>query len=515
MTTETTNEVEFSDSWTVPPRWATPRTPERPTYGGAVAAASAAMGRPFMPHQRQIVDVFLEVQSEEAGDPEPGEWAYDDGTALLERRAGKTSLCAPVVTHRQRLVERAQMFMTAQTRDKARRRWIDITDDLIGSVLRQDVRRKLSIGHEELRWPATSGILVPFAPNEDGLHSETPDFVLVDELWAFDQEQARGIKAGYVPAFATSSGQALKMSTAGTERSAWLNEDRRAGRAAVESGVRLGRFYYEHSLPDRVDGVRVKDLDDEALIAACVANHPAVCHFPGCVGPRRKAPCPHGFTVRPAAIRSAWDALNDRAEFIRAYGNRSHDDLSALWTALAEGTWGDQTDPGGIPVEARSVFGVWVDKEGLDAAVSSGWRDELGRMHVESVDRRDGIEWVRPWLAEKPSRKATPVCVANVGAARNVADQLEAAGFTVVRVSQADLAAAVSRHREQLAAGLWWHRVSTEATASAAAVGLRKAGGGRVWERIGDSIALVGSQTLAGWGFDHAPVLAPTKFWMG
>lgn len=507
-------ETESCRSSIVLPRWATERNPARPTYGGNVAAASDAMGRPLMPHQRLVVDVFLEVQSEEAGDPEPGEWAYDNGTATMQRRAGKTAIQSPVATHRARLIRRAQMFMTAQTRDKARRRWMDISEDLLASVLREDIHRKTSIGNEELRWRESGSVLVPFAPNEEGLHSETPDLVFVDELWAFDQEQARQIRAGYVPAFATSSGQALKMSTAGTDRSAWLNSEIRAGRAAVEAGVRSGRCFFEWSLPDRIDGVRIRDLDDDALIGACIDWHPAVCHIAGCVGPRRRRPCPHGFTVRPAAIRSAWDEMGDRAEFIRAYGNRSQDDLSALWTAIVEGTWHDQTDASGIPSSAPAVFGVWVDEEGLDAAVSAGWRDENGRMHVEPIHRESGIEWVRPWMVAQDARKSTPVAVANVGSARNVADQLEAAGCVVVRVAQADLAAAVSRHREQLTAGLWWHRQSTEATSSAAAVALRKAGGGRVWDRPGESIALVGSQTLAGWGFDHAPVVALTKFGM-
>lgn len=479
-----------------------------------MAAASEAMGRPFMPHQRQIVDVFLEVQSEAAGDPEPGEWAYDNGTATLERRAGKTAIQSPVAAHRARLVRAASMFMTAQTRDKARRRWMDITDDLMSSVLRADVKRKTSIGHEELRWHG-GAVLVPFAPNEDGLHSETPDLVLVDELWAFDDEQRRAIQAGYVPAFATSGGQALKMSTAGTDRSAWLNAERRAGRKAVEDGVRLGRCYFEHSLPDRVGGVRVADLEDLALVEACVANHPAVCHVPGCVGPRQKRPCRHGFTVRPAAIRSAWAEMDDRAEFVRAYGNRSQEDLSALWTAVAEQTWVDQVDETSIPGDAPTRFGVWVDEDGLDAAVSSGWRDQLGRMHVESVVRRDGIRWVREWFLERETRRSTPVAVVNVGAARDVADELEVAGVPVLRVSQADSAAAVSRHLQGLAAGLWWHRQNTDVTASAAAVGLRKAGGGRVWDRPGGSISYVGSQTLAGWAFDHAPEVKLTKFGMG
>lgn len=464
-----------------------------------------------MPHQRHIVDVFLEVQSEDAGDPEPGEWAFDDGTALLERRAGKTAIVAPLVAHRARLIRRAQMFMTAQTRDKARRRWLDITDDLLASPLRKDVRRKTSIGHEVLLWPEFLSGLLPFAPNEEGLHSETPDFVLVDELWAFDAEAARGIKAGYVPAFATSSGQALKMSTAGTDRSVWLNEERAAGRAAVESGVRLGKFYYEHSLPDRIDGVRLKDLDDEVLIEACIDHHPAVCHFPGCPGPRAKRPCPHGFTVRPAAIRSAWSALDDRSEFIRAYGNRSSNDLAALWTAISESTWHDQVDPTGIPGDAPVAFGVWVDDDGLDAAVAAGFRDDSGAMHVEPLQRREGTKWIRGYL-DGLATVPRQVAVANVGPARDVADELAAAGYPVLPVSQADLAAAVSRHRQELSAGTWWHRQSTEATAAAAAVGLRN---GR-WERPGDTIALVGAYSLSGWGWDHTvPEAALTPFWMG
>lgn len=512
------DEPESLSSWIVPPRWATERTPERPTYGPNVAAASAAMGRPLMPHQRQIVDVFLEVQSEEAGDPEPGEWAYDDGTALLERRGGKTAIQAPLVTHRARLIPGAQMFMTAQNRNKARRRWMDITNDLLRSPLKRDVVRKVSISHEELTWLAGGAQLVPFAPNEDEMHSETPDLVLIDELWAFDAEEARAIRAGYVPAFATSSGQALKMSTQGTEKSAWLNEETAAGRAVVQAGVRRGKFYYEHSLPDRVNGVKVADLTDEQLVAACIANHPAVCHVPDCVGPRQKRPCPHGFTVRPAAIVSAWDAINDRSEFTRAYGNRRAIDAAALWTAIGEQAWGDQADTAAIPASAPIVFGVWVDQDGDDAAVSSGWRDELGRMHVETVvpgpDAKPaaGAAWVVSWFLEKASRKRTPVAVANAGAARDLADALELAGVPVLRIAQPDVTAAVARHRKELNAGTWWHRQHAGATEAAAAVALKKSGGGHTWDRPGDSISIVGSHTLAGWGFDHRP--PDSKFWM-
>lgn len=513
-----------SSSFVVPPRWATPRTAERPSYGPIVARASELLGRPFMPHQRHIVDTFLEVQSEEAGDPEPGEWAYDDGTATVERRGGKTAIQSPIVTHRAELIDRARMFMAAHKGDVTRRRWMDITEDILSSPLRDQVKRKVSISHEELRWKRNNSTLIPFAANEDAMHSETPHLVLIDELWAFNEEQKRVVEAGYVPAFATSSGQALKMSTQGTEKSYWLNAETKAGRAAVEAGVRLGKFYYEHSLPDRVDGVLLKDLPDEVLVQACIDNHPAVCHRPGCPGPRQGRPCAHGFTVRPAAIRSAWTTMTagdmaiGRLEFIRAYGNRTAADLSGSWLALDEAVWSAQYDTLGIPEDAPIALGVWVDEDGQDAAVSAAFRGVDGRMRVEipqtPVEQRDGASLLVPavrdgvrWVADVVRRIAAvqdvrTVAVANTKAARDVADELAALdGVHVTPVSQADVPAACSRHRSELRDGTWFHRVSVEATAAA-----RAAEWGRSqWTRPGESISALGAQTLAGWGFDHAP----------
>lgn len=510
--TAVASEVESCSSWTVPHRWATPRTPERPTYGGIIAAVSEVMGRPFMPHQRQAADVLLEVQSEEAGDPEPGEWAYDDGLITWERRAGKTSLITPIAAHRARLVNRARMFMTAQTRDKARKRWLDVTDDLLASPLRRDVRRKIGNMNEELRWVESGAVLEPFAPNEEGLHSETPDVVFIDELWAFSAEQRRQIQAGYVPAFATSSGQAFKFSTAGTDASAWLNAARRAGRLAVENGVTRGIAFFEHSLPDRVGGKRIRQLSDEELVEACIANHPAVCHVPDCPGPRRRQPCPHGFTVRPAALRSAWSEMADRAEFLRAYGNRSAADVASSWQAIEEPVWLAQIDPGRIPETARVAFGVWIDEDGDDAAVAAGWRDDVGRMHVEHLTVEAGWRWVYGYVTERAERNdPVTVAIANVGAARDVADELEAKGVPVLRVGQADVAAAATRHRSELRSGSWFHALATPATAAAKAAGWEKSGGGFRWTRPGESISALGAQTLAGWGIDHAPAPAPKR----
>lgn len=515
--TAVTAEESSSRSWTVAPRWATERTPERPTFGPVVAAVSEAMGRPFMPHQRHMVDVALEVQSEAAGDPEPGAWAYDDILGTFQRRGGKTAIITPVAAHRARLIKRARMFMTAQNRDKARARFMDVSDDVLASVLRPDVRRKIAQGFEQLRWVESESLLVPFAPNEDGLHSETPHLVFVDELWAFSEEQARAIRAGYVPAFSTTNGQAWKFSTAGTPKSVWLNQARATGRRAVKRGVRLGTAFFEHGLPDRVDGTLVEKLDGEALVEACIAYHPAICHVPGCSGPAARnglvVPCPHGFTVRPAALRSAWTEMGEDAlEFLRAYGNRTADDAAKDWRELDKDVWLSRIDAAGIPAEAPAQLGAWVDEDSADVAVSSGWRDPDGVMHVELIRCEPGTTWAAEYIRDVVRRqRVRVVAVPNTGASRSLAAELVALGVPVLSVSQADVAAACVRHRDQLEGTKWKHKYDTASEAAAGAT-VRTSGKAWMWLKDGDPVSALGSHSLAGWAADHAP--AQTGFWI-
>lgn len=475
-----------------------------------------------MPHQQAFVDVFLEVQSEAAGDPDPGSWAYEDATETIQRRGGKTSTISPVIAHRAHMIDRARMFMTAQNRDKARSRWLDVTEDILGTALRSDVRRKIGNMNEELRWPRNGSTFVPFAPNEDGLHSETPDLVLVDELWAFDAEQARAIKAGYVPAFATNPGQALKMSTAGTPKSAWLNDEIAAGRKAVEAGVRLTKMYVEYGLPDLVDGVPVDELSPERLVEACIDWHPSVCHTPGCEGPRNRRPCPHGFIVRPSRIRAAYTEMNDRSEFTRAYGNRATGTVSDLWRALDREMWTAATKLTPIPSDAPVGLGFDVDPERREGSISAGHRDAAGRMWVEQLKTDPGTRWVAGTLLGYCERnRPRAVAVNNAGPARDIADEvakpLEEMGVALLRVQQWDYAAACNRHYDELKAGTWFHRGEAAVTGAASVVDWRTSGQSRMWARVGDPITALVGQTLAGWAFDHAPEPEKPlpKFWMG
>ena len=208
--------------------------------------------------------------------------------------------------------------------------------------------------------------------------------------------------------------------------------------------------------------------------------------------------------------------MADRSEFLRAYGNRSAEDVAGRWQALDEAVWLRQIDPEGIPASARVSFGVWIGEDGEDAAVAAGFRDESEQMRSELVQVGSdpalfaGIRWVKAYVLDRVAKAPDSfVTMANVGASRDVADELAAAGVPVVLVSQADLTAACGRHRSELAAGTWWHRASDVATKAAGAAGWVKAGGGHRWEQPGDSISALGAQTLAGWGSDHAPAPAP------
>lgn len=438
-----------------------------------------------MPWQQLVVDVALEVQSEAAGDPAPGDWAYNDVTVTVQRQAGKTTLLRPVVAHRCGSGRSRRVFATAQKREKARARWMDATDDFLTSPLRDQVKRTVSRMGEELRWRSTQSTFVPFAPNADDMHGETPDLVLVDELWAFEHEQAKKLMGAYVPGFLTKDAQAWKFSTAGTDASWWLNTSRRSGRRAVEEGVRIGTAYFEWSLPDRVDGKRLRSLTDDELIQACIDHHPAT-----------------GHTLRPAAVRLAWEQMGgDRAEFLRAYGNRSAEDVASKWQAIDEADWLTSIDGSSIPPAARVAFGVWVDEDGDDAAVAAGWRDAAGTMHAEHLHLQTGIRGIVTYVRDVAERNAAVVSIANVGTSRDVADELEAAGVEVLRVSQADVTAAVSRHRSELSAGLWRSAIATPATEAAQAATIER---GR-WGRPGESVSALGAQTMAGWGIDHAP----------
>src|SRR6516225_1206722 len=78
------------------PIYATART-DRPTLGPGVAKLAEVIGRPFMPWQRYVADVALELDDD-------GRFVYRQVVVTIPRHSGKTTCCGMVMEHRAMLL---------------------------------------------------------------------------------------------------------------------------------------------------------------------------------------------------------------------------------------------------------------------------------------------------------------------------------------------------------------------------------------------------------------------------
>lgn len=471
--------VDWPSDWGPAPRWATPRSPERPSFGPAVGRLAAKMGTPLFPWQQYIADVALEVD-------EAGDWVFDEVFVTAPRRSGKTHLIVPVTAHRCGQPGKATAWITAQTLKSAVRRWEEIADKIHASPFRSQVRKNRG-NPQVLRWPATGSAFAPFAPNEDSMHGEDPDLVWVDELWAFDTEQRREIEQGYEPAFSVKSGQAWLMSTAGTPRSEWFNQVRRRGREQVEVGVRSGMAVFDWSAPERVGEVPIEKLSDDELLRVVWDAHP-----------RRDHGLRFDFLKKQLG--------KGRIEFLRAYANLSQNEDSVRPDAVFDSERMRASRGAQIPDGVRVGVGVAVDEDRRDAAIAVAWRDMGGRAHT-SYRQASGTRWAAGdvrYLVE--NSEVSVVAGQSAGPARDLLDELERSGVEVLRLSQPDTAAAGSRFHDEFEAGsvLWDGSVAFSAAVAAAEP--YKVQSGIVWRSAtGAPVSTLQAGTVAVWAVDHAP----------
>lgn len=489
---ETHAPLDWRPEWGPAPRWATPRSPHRPTYGGQVARIAQNVRLPLMPWQAYVHDVANEV------DPHTGWWAYDEVVITVERQAGKTTLKIPLYAHRMQITPGGELWMTAQNGKKAVKRWEKASDALLNiPEFNPHLKRWVTVARERLRWNPTGALLVPFAPDDENMHGESPDLVDVDEWWAFDAVAAGGLIASYSPGFLTKNAQAWKTSTMGTEESAGLNEDVKKGRAAVEMDKRTGIAYFEWSLEDEPGGIPIDELTDDQLVAECIAIHPAIGFHP-------KAPA----DKMRHHIASELKTLG-RREFIRAYGNRLQSSVGG-WQVISQPQWvaamSDRPIPPGVPVG----LGFEVDPDGRDASISVAWRSPDGRGLVEVVKVQDGATWVAADVVALCTRwDVVQVAVQNSGPARHVADALIAGGMEVLRLSQMDFSAACAMfHGEVTAKGQPKTRHIGQAVLNSAVehVTKRRTGPSGAWAwRIDPAVSITAlvAGTAALWAADH------------
>jgi len=484
----------------IPPRYATPRTPGRPSYGAAIAKVAAALGKPLQPWQRQVVDVATEVMPD-------GSWAYRTVVIHVQRQAGKTTLVGPVNVHRT-LTRRCKTWLTAQSRQDARDTWLDVAELVGRSPLAEVIEDRKSNGSEALTTPLGSTFRV-FAPTEDGLHGKANELVTVDEVWAFDQLQGNALQQAIRPTFTTTGGQLWLTSTAGTAKSTWFRGYVERGRAAAEAGSTEGVAYFEWS----VDPAAAEQIMQLLVDVKRAGNDAAVAADPTVAAKLDKAvqltlAAHPGTYARPDAVRDA--ALDmPPGEFLRAYGN--HWTLT-LDSVIPEHAWRECRVQLAPPEPGTLTLAFDVSPDRRHSAVAAAWRTPDGKAAVDVLDARPGDDW----LAARVEQLATKYRVAVVGydkagPALDVADQL--ARRKVVKVagtSGTDYRAACAGFLAAVNAATLAHRGTAALDAAVANAAPRSIGDGWVWSRrdSAGSIAGLTAATLALWTHDHKPVQA-------
>lgn len=382
---------------TCPPRFATLRRPDWPTYGGKVAQVAKRLGTPFMPWQRYVADTMLEV------DPATGLLWYRNIGVTVERQCGKTTIVLPWFCWRGMTTNGARMIYAAQNHVSAKEKWEDDQlpmleragwipgrDEPLQAHHKARVRR--AHGTEAIIWRKTRAIHMLQASTERAGHGKTKIHqVAKDEYFSAVDDR---IDAATGPAMITvPDHQNSWWSTMGTSRSVPMNNAVRIGRALVESGDPDTRTaYFEWSRP------RDADRGDPAVWLATI---PGLCPTDVCrcaVGQWR-----HPFNVSSLrAIYETSDTPSKIADFDRAYGNivREDDapDVDPNMPTVEE--WDELGDPG---LEGRGGAGLACaidvtpsEDYAAIVAVGEGVHGPDGPPLVVVLEHGPGVDWAVP-----------------------------------------------------------------------------------------------------------------------
>jgi len=283
-----------------PPRFGV-RATDRDSYGPAVASVAEKLGFGLMPWQRHVTEVALEHAD--------GQLAYRDAVIATPRQSGKSSLVLALVVHRMLSAPQQRVAYAAQTRLAARTRLFEVWFPRIRrSPLRDMFGLSRATGAETLR--CTNGSILTLLSTEEAAgHGETLDLGVLDEAWALTAAAEQSVR----PAMVTRrNAQLWTISTAGTEKSAFLRSKVDAGRTVAQAGLTDGFAYFEWSAPDEADP------GDPATWRACM---PAL-----------------GHTVDEATIAADLAAM-DPAEFRRAYLCQWPEVAMEGWRVIPRDVW--------------------------------------------------------------------------------------------------------------------------------------------------------------------------------
>jgi terminase large subunit-like protein len=464
-----------SSSLTCPPRYGTPRSPDRPTLGPAVGEVARRLGLPLMPWQQHVADVILEVMPN-------GRLAYTEFGLTVPRQSGKSTLVLAKAVHRASATgffgPRQRMVYTAQTRHKAREKWEeDYKATLESSVaFAAKVAFHMGNGNEHVRFPNGSRFGIESNTEKAG-HGPTIDEAYLDE--AFAHADARGEQA-FRPAMITRKNKQLGViSTRGWKgKEPYLLPKIEAGRASVEEGLRIGRAYFEWSAPDDADP------HDRDVWRACM---PAL-----------------GYTIDEEAIEAEL-LLMGLPDFRRSMLNQSVIQTEAgEWLIIGKLSWDVRKIEPVRPVGpvAFAVAASWPDADSAAVCVIG---QHAGRIIVQVLDHRPGTSWAVERL--KALTDAWPnvgVVLDAGGPAGRLIAPLEAAKVPLVKASMSDAARAFGTFVAEVTGDIprLGHFDQPELSDALRVAGRRPLGDGFTWARK-DAIDIspLEAATLGVWAF--------------
>src|SRR6266540_3101209 len=454
------------------PRFATPRSPERLTFGPQIIEAAKWLGTPLMGWQEQVAMVGGEI------DPETGLPAYREVAVTVPRQSGKTTLILAWELQRARGWEHhgpQRIVYSAQNGNAARRKLIDDQAPLL-----QRRKAKLGIarilrgmGNEAVEFRNSSRIEL-LASLEDSGHGKTVDLGVKDELFA-DTDLRRD--QALIPAMATrDAGQMITASTMGTSTSVALNRLVERARQAVEVGQRSGIAYFEWSAePDA-------DPDDPEVWRGCM---PAL-----------------GRTISEPVVRAAREQML-LSEFRRAFLNITDDHRSepiipaAAWRAC-----------GGRSVVLDPVsLAVDITPDRSWGAIGAAGANTDGRVHVEVADHRPGTGWIVDRLVELRDRHSPKLIVLDpAGPAASLLNDLTNAGVEVRPVSLREHAQACGAFYDDVIEGRLRHIGQPELEAAVDGADRRTLQDAWLWARRASSVDIspLVAVTLARWAHSVA-----------
>lgn len=393
---------------TCPPRWGTPRHPDRPSLGPKLWRVMTKLGAPPMPWQKYVSDVALEL------DPDTGLFAHREVGLSVSRQQGKTELTLGAQVHRAMAWPRQNIVYAAQTRGMARQRWEDeFWEKISSSDLAKYARIRKSNGNEAILFPGKRSRMGITANTEKAGHGPPLDLGFIDEAFAHEDDR---LEQAFSPAMLTRAmAQLWWASAGGTTKSVWLNKKREMGRALIEAlfaalavdlaAPRPRTCYFEWFAPEDMD---------RADPATWRATLPAL-----------------GHTVTEEIIAAELEKM-DPAEFDRAYLNRTRKPTPPTDPNVPKAKWPGLTEATSKPVAEKVALALDVAQDRKRAAISAASLLPDGRVHLEVVAHRPGTDWVVPAMAKLHDLwSPVAVAVAAGSPAASLIDDLVTAGIDV------------------------------------------------------------------------------------